>query len=450
MGKYGVNEGVVLKGWENPKVRHDLKLGWQGSHAHLFNRFQRDIILSKDMTAPLYKNMRIYLDAKVTEVVKNNFRFKPKIAVDTKHFSVKEHDLTGPKSILTTAKASDEKIGKKNSWVKSMSSPHTSQIVENARRRSLDKRNDSAKQANEKETDTNRKDQSLSNSSGSSSSSESSSENYTSSDSESPTSSNTSLSHNNLLKLQNANNPNYPSDMILEQSQNSGDESSVPTQQLAISKVSMKSPDAVSKIENNKLPDAFKEILSQSKSSLLTSGKLIEQLKHQNPNISSQSVSKLQKQSDDSFDVSDLSEVENKSQQKSKYSALVRKSTGEIAASALKPLSRVNSTQKSNQSVNFKVESEDFTSIDSIKPLLVACKPANTTETEISDFLDDLSVSESKSSLSKNKTQKTGVFEIPSTQTRLINISSTSAVIAATKTDFELNDFELDEFDLES
>ncbi|KAI9351378.1 hypothetical protein BDR26DRAFT_426803 [Obelidium mucronatum] len=124
----------------------------------------------------------------------------------------------------------------------------------------------------------------------------------------------------------------------------------------------------------------------------------------------------LKKPSDDSFDVSELSEddisvdshrggsignlVPKSTLLTTSNAHVARKSTGEIAPSALKPLSKSSSKAASTQSVNFKFNSDPVetlvktTAFGSVPTVPVAAKPQLATDSEVSEFLSEFTDSE--------------------------------------------------------
>ncbi|KAJ3073179.1 hypothetical protein HDU98_002055 [Podochytrium sp. JEL0797] len=110
-----------------------------------------------------------------------------------------------------------------------------------------------------------------------------------------------------------------------------------------------------------------------------------------------------QKPSEDSFDVSELSDdISSDSRATGSNSQMARKSNGELAASALKPLSRSSSVKRaSSQSVNFNLKDNapvenifKKTAFGSLPTVAVAVKPGLNADTEISEFLSEFTDSD--------------------------------------------------------
>ncbi|KAJ3008307.1 UNVERIFIED_CONTAM: Zinc finger protein dzip1l, partial [Siphonaria sp. JEL0065] len=70
LAKYGILEKSVSNQWQDEGVKQDVKKKWAA--------FQKEVIVHKDTRAPLYKEMRVYIDSKITDVVRKNFKLRQK------------------------------------------------------------------------------------------------------------------------------------------------------------------------------------------------------------------------------------------------------------------------------------------------------------------------------------------------------------------------------------
>ncbi|KAJ3212786.1 hypothetical protein HDU82_006418 [Entophlyctis luteolus] len=370
---FKIDEQTVMTDMaDHPRVSEWLKEQFRG--------FQESVILAKDKDVPLYKEMRLYVDNKVTEVAKQNFKFKPKFPFNVTKDSMptKEGSATvlsfgqppplpkkaqAPKSILkseqsvllenthNTVEMISEAPARKNSWAHTVAA---NLAVAFKRTGSLDIRTEKslrAKPENDKGNIDNHSDESSSSDETSSGSSE---KNMSTQNSGSPAHSELNFVMNTALR-----NQENHLDMVVTES---CDESSSPRH----------------------FPDTVRQTTAE-KSSMRASSELLNIL-GPTPNLLV-----IPKKSDDSFDVSELSdanisvETDSPQHQAASFGSIARKSTGEIAASALKPVSRTNSTKKSTQSVNFKVENFN---IHRAEPRVLPVKQMQTlgTESDISEI----------------------------------------------------------------
>ncbi|KAJ3356995.1 hypothetical protein HDU83_009165 [Entophlyctis luteolus] len=388
---FKIDEQTVMTDMaDHPRVSEWLKEQFRG--------FQESVILAKDKDVPLYKEMRLYVDNKVTEVAKQNFKFKPKFPFNVTKDSMptKEGSATvlsfgqppplpkkaqAPKSILkseqsvllgnthNTVEMISEAPARKNSWAHTVAA---NLAVAFKRTGSLDIRTEKslrAKPENDKGNIDNHSDESSSSDETSSGSSE---KNMSTQNSGSPAHSELNFVMNTALR-----NQENHLDMVVTES---CDESSSPRH----------FPDT-GKSKNELASQVSVRQTTAEKSSMRASSELLNIL-GPTPNLLV-----IPKKSDDSFDVSELSdanisvETDSPQHQAASFGSIARKSTGEIAASALKPVSRTNSTKKSTQSVNFKVENFN---IHRAEPRVLPVKQMQTLGTEsdisgISQILND-------------------------------------------------------------